>query len=662
MILRYFHEWRRQIEQSPQFGAIAVVAIAAFALGSLTLSTSTLGLFQALELKVFDRMVRLRQQWQPRPMDARLLVVGITDEDIKALGRYPVSDQTLAETIAILQTHNPAVIGLDLYRDVPQQPGRDALIQQIQTHQVVVIRKLGDSSNLGTPAPPEVDPSLVSFNDFVADSDGIVRRNLLFSAADEGEDAPVLASFSLQLALRYLSQQGIESQAWPQNPEVMQVGEAVAAPIEHSFGGYQTIDALGYQILLDYRSDREPGYHLSLMQVLEHDFDPAWIEDKIVLIGAVTPSAKDVFYTPFSAGARDQQQMAGVNIHAQMVSHLLDAALGDRPLWSTWPGWGMVLWVYGWAILGGSLAWTTRHPVLLVLLQIATLGGLAVLGGVIFLNYAWVPLISPVVAISGSSATVLAYRAQQSYRQRQMMLVLLGQSTSPEIAAALWDNRDRLVKSGKLPGQRLTATMLFTDIKGFSTIAEKTSPEQLLDWLNEYLTAMATEIQAHHGIINKFTGDGLLAVFGVPLARQYPQEIGRDAQAAVACALAMGKRLEELNQRCQSRQLNPLKMRVGIFTGPVVVGSLGGRDRLEYGVIGDSVNVASRLESCEKERHSRTCRILIGHETLTYLQDQFVVENWGKLLLKGRSQPIEVYQVISQYDHQENASNRPQIA
>ena len=173
---------------------------------------------------------------------------------------------------------------------------------------------------------------------------------------------------------------------------------------------------------------------------------------------------------------------------------------------------------------------------------------------------------------------------------------------------------------------------------------------------------MATEIQAHHGIINKFTGDGLLAVFGVPLARQYPQEIGQDAQAAVACALAMGKRLEELNQRWQSRQLNPLKMRVGIFTGPVVVGSLGGRDRLEYGVIGDSVNVASRLESCEKERHSRTCRILIGHETLTYLQDQFVVENWGKLLLKGRSQPIEVYQVISQYDHQENASNRPQIA
>ncbi|MEO0538852.1 MAG: adenylate/guanylate cyclase domain-containing protein [Cyanobacteria bacterium P01_A01_bin.123] len=653
MNLRYLQRWRRQIAHSPRFGAIATTAIAAFALGSLTLGTNALGLFQALELKVFDRMVRLRQQWMPDTLDARILVVGITDEDIETLDRYPISDQTLADALAILQAHNPAVVGLDLYRDVPQQPGRAALIQQIQASQVVVIRKLGDSINAGTPAPPEVDPALVSFNDFVTDSDGIVRRNLLFSATDNSADAPVLSSFSLQLALRYLALQGIESKPWPHNPEVMQLGKAVALPLHRGFGGYQTIDALGYQILLDYRSDAEPGRHLSLMQVLRQDFDPSWVEGQIILIGAVTPSAKDVFYTPFSAGARDQSLMPGVNIHAQMVSHLLDASLGDRPLWSTWSNWGIVLWVYGWAVLGGSLVWTTRHPALLVLLQIGTLGSLVLVGGTIFLNYYWVPLVGPLVASVGASATVLAYRAQQSYRQRQMMLVLLGQSTSPEIAAALWDNRDRLVKSGKLPGQRLTATMLFTDIKGFSTIAEKTSPEQLLDWLNEYLNAMATEIQTYHGIINKFTGDGLLAVFGVPLARQTPQDIGQDAQAAVACALAMGARLEELNQRWQSRQMHPLKMRVGIFTGPVVVGSLGGRDRLEYGVIGDSVNIASRLESCEKERHSRTCRILIGHDTLIYLRDQFVLESWGELLLKGRTQPIEVYQVLSRRDDPE---------
>jgi adenylate cyclase len=223
---------------------------------------------------------------------------------------------------------------------------------------------------------------------------------------------------------------------------------------------------------------------------------------------------------------------------------------------------------------------------------------------------------------------------------------LLGQQTSPAIANALWKERVHLLESGLLPGQKVTATIILTDLQGFSTICEKLPPEVVMSWLNEYLSAMAQEVQAHQGVINKFTGDGMLAVFGVPIPRTTQQEIAEDARLAVSCAVAISSRLREMNQNWLARGLPSAKMRVGIFTGPVMVGSLGGTTRLEYGVIGDSVNIASRLESCLKDRQEDTCRILIAEETLLHLGDKFEVESWGAVPLKGREQKVNVYRIL----------------
>ena len=125
------------------------------------------------------------------------------------------------------------------------------------------------------------------------------------------------------------------------------------------------------------------------------------------------------------------------------------------------------------------------------------------------------------------------------------------------------------------------------------------------------------------------------------------QLVAEDAKAAVDCALAISDRLEQMNQDWRCRGLPVIQMRIGIFTGPVVVGSLGGKDRLEYGVIGDSVNIASRLESCEKHRQPTPCRILIGQQTLDQLQGEFEVESWGPLALKGKQQTVNVYRVLA---------------
>jgi len=621
-----------------------LTGLKAATLTSLTVTGLVLGLRQVggvepLELRIYDRMVRLRAA---DASDPRLLVVEITEEDIQALQRPTPSDETLARAIAQLQQLQPRVIELDLHRDVPQEPGHAQLQTQLQAPNLVAITKLGESAGDRIPPPPGLPAERIGFNDFVIDRDGVIRRSLLFAHTNRETHT----SLSLRLAIAYLQPSGIRPRHSPENPDDLQLGASIFLPLQANSGAYQRLDSSGYQILLDYRARQHPARRVSLSQVLSQKFQPEWVRDKIVLIGTTAPSGKDLFYTPFSAGEAVSHQMPGVMVHAQMVSQFLDAATGARsPFWF-WQEWQEWLWIFGWATAGGALAWAVRHPIALGLSSVGLLGLIAGAGFGLFLQQGWVPMVAPAIASMMALGTVVAYRAQQSHRQQRMVMTLLGQNTSPEIADALWNARDRLLASGKLPGKRLVATMLFTDIKGFSTISEQMPPEALLEWLNEYLEAMTHEIQQHHGIINKFTGDGLLAIFGVPMPRLEEREVDEDAYQAIACALAMGKRLEQLNQVWQQRGLPSIQMRVGIFTGPVVVGSLGGKERMEYGVIGDSVNTASRLESCLKDRQVDLCRVLIAEETLMHVKGKFQVESWGPLALSGKQQLVEVYRVI----------------
>lgn len=626
--------WSMAIQHrfTPKFSPIILITLT---IAGGVVGIKQLGWLQPLELRVYDRLVRLRPDEGPDP---RLLVVAITEQDLKALNRSTLTDQDLAQALANLEQHRPNVIGLDLHRDVPQKPGTKALRQQLQSSNIVVITKLGNGDDESRiPPPPNIPPEQIGFNDLLIDPDGVIRRNLLF-----GE---TYYSFSLRLALHYLHSTGINPTGTARN--YMQLQDAVFIPLAKHSGGYQTLDDRGYQILLNYRSQRHVAQRVTFTQVLKNQVDPALIRDKIVLIGTTAVSAKDLFYTPYSAGEQTDHQMAGVEVHAQMVSHIISAAFNQRSLiwfWSEWQEW---LWVALWALLGSSLGWCIRHPLDLV---VSSTGTVAFLLGACFIIFmvgeGWVPLVAPAMASLAAIGVMVAYRNQQAHRQQQMIMTLLGQNISPAIADALWAARDRLIQSGKLPGQQLVATMLFTDIKDFSSVAEQMVPEHLLDWLNEYLQAMTQVIQNYHGIINKFTGDGLLAVFGVPVARVLPSEIAQDAYNAVACALSMSDRLQYLNQNWQERGLPTVQMRVGIFTGPVVVGSLGGKDRMEYGVLGDSVNIAARLEGCAKERQVTSCRILIAHETLDYVREKFLVESWGPMALKGKQQLVDVYRVV----------------
>ncbi len=412
-------------------------------------------------------------------------------------------------------------------------------------------------------------------------------------------------------------------------------------------GGYQKFDDLGYQLLIDYRAAQSPTLQVTLGQVQRGEVNPDWIHNKIVLIGNSSPIMKDLFDTPFSAAAMGTRQMPGVVVHAQMVSQLLSVGLDGQPLFRFWPEWAEIIWIILWAIAGSCITWVLHKPQKVILAGIGLLGLLGSVSFLVFLNHIWIPIAAPALASILTGIATIIYKQFLVQKQQQMVMHLLGQQTSPEIAETLWRQRQQLLTSGRLLWQKVTATILFSDLKNFSTISEQHPPEIIMGWLNQYLSAMTDEIHAHNGIINKFMGDGIMAVFGVPIARTSTEAIAADAQAAVHCAIVMRQRLAELNQSPQLLGIGRLQMRVGIFTGPVIVGSLGNKTHLEYGVIGDSVNTASRLESCEKERQIDDCRILIAQSTLDYLQDTFMTEPWGTLILKGKYQPVSVYRVVA---------------
>lgn len=636
-----FSKFLRQIQtRLPDLTGLGVVAIASLCSTGLLLGLQHLGGLQRWELMVFDQMMRWRGD---EPPDPRLLIVAITEEDIQAQQKWPLPDLTLARLIEKLQEYDPAVIGLDLYRDLPQETGYQQMVEQLDAPNVIAIR----NDSPGVKPPPTVPEERIGFNDLVSDPDSPIRRSLISFATEQTTSY----SFSLRLAMNYLDDKGLFPEPSQTQPGQIRWGKAVFEQLSSTSGAYTNIDAQGYQILINYRSRENVARQVTLSDVLSGYINPQWVKDKIVLIGTTAPSIGDLHYTPYSGSAESDPFMPGVMIHAQMTSQIVSSVLEGRPLFWFWPQWAELVWIVGWAALGGGVAWICRHPLLLPLSSGGLIGILFLISWNIFMRAGWIPIVTPAVAFAITGGGVVAYRAYQSGRQQQIVMKLLGQNTSPEIADALWENRDRLLKEGKLPGQKLIATMLFTDLKDFSTISEQMPPEALMDWLNEYLDMLAQVVQAHQGIINKFTGDGIMAAFGVPVPRQTEVDVAKDARNAVGCGLAIGDRLQELNRNWQKRGLPVIQMRVGIFTGPVVAGSLGGKERQEYGIIGDSVNIASRLESCEKDRQSSICRVLIAHETLIHIQDKFYVEHWGPLALKGKQQTVDVYRVIARREN-----------
>ena len=636
----------------------AVSILAGLFVALAVLGIRSTSILEPLELTVYDWLIQSRGGSEGA--DPRIALITVTEQDILSQGRWPITDTILAEALKRLVQLQPRAIGVDIYRDIPVEPGHTELNRVFtESPQIITVTKLGGGTVASIPPPPALARTeQVAFNDILIDSDGIVRRGLLFQEVGEQTEY----AFALRLALLFLAEEGIGPQPSPEDPQELRLGPTTLHRLGSYDGGYVGADAGGYQILVDfYHGQRQPR-SFSLTALLTGQVDPEAIRNKIVLLGVTAESVPDLFHTPFSSGNDTGRMIPGVAVHAHIISELLGAGLeGRRPIasYSESLEW---LWTILWGAFGAVLGVWTRAPWRLAL---GAVGGLCIIGVTVVVAFVqgwWIPLVPPSMAWFLSVSVVTASVLGLERKERALLMHLFSKHVSGEVAEAVWRQRDQFLQNGRPRPQQLVATVFFSDFKGYTAASEKMTPEALMDWVNAYLDVMAGLVIKHGGVIDDYAGDAIKANFGVPLPRNSEEEIAQDAVKAVTCALAMEQEMHRLNMRHEQGGLATIGMRIGIHTGPVVAGSVGTSERLKYTTVGDAVNTAARLESLDRDivqemPGRRLCRILIDESTKRYLGDRFVLDRIGEVSVKGKVQALVVYRVIG-HARQETASQQ----
>lgn len=333
-----------------------------------------LGILQPLELQVFDQMMRMRTL-NEKP-DDRILVIAVTEEDLKYQDEQgmqrqgSLSDAALAQILAKLEPLKPSVIGLDIYRDSPVQQKQVALTQMQENENFFAICKHSDPQlkHPGIAPPAEIPSDRLGFSDVVTDSDGIIRRYLLYMSPNLDSPCPTESSLGMQLALRYLEKTGQKITLEINDDGGIQIGRIALPILTSHWGGYQGLDAAGYQIMLNYRRSRSIAKNVTLTEILQGNFDPNLIKDRVVIIGTTAPSYKDKLYTPFSLNRLPDQSMGGVYIQAEITSQILSTYLNKRPTINVIPTWLETFWIWIWSLIGSGIALYFKKPITLVLI------------------------------------------------------------------------------------------------------------------------------------------------------------------------------------------------------------------------------------------------------------------------------------------------------
>jgi adenylate cyclase len=602
------------------------------------LALSAVGGLERAELAAYDLGLRARPQ---APVDTRILIVDETEEDLERFG-HPLSDEILAKIVERALDLEPRVLGVDKFRDIPVPPGSELLERAGARGNVYWIYQFGGNGSRRIAPPRWIPrPSQAAFVDILVDPGGIVRRGLLY--LDDG--GPSQRSFSLQLALAYLARDGVAEKPDAVDKDLLRLGATTIRPfLPNEGGGYAGADASGYQMLLDYRGAPAPFARVTVGELLDGKVDPALARDRVVIVGSSAESLKDYFTTPLSQ--RGAEFTTGAQIHAHQVSQLLRLAKGESsPVRTLSRSQEAALLALFCAL--GLAAWLATRA--------KQLAGLA-LGGVALLAFAWyacaaagvwlpvVPLTLGFVVTTSASAGL---RALYETRERAALMSIFSRNVAPEVARELWERRDEVADGRRLRPKRLEATVLFADLHGYTPVAARLAPEETARWLNQFMEPMAEVIMAHRGVIRQFAGDAIMAVFGAPLPAETREDCERDARTAVACAREMCRRFAELNEGWRRAEMPTAGLRIGIYSGAMVGCTIGSRERLEYAVIGDAVNVAARLQtlSLPEGDEGERGRILIGEETRLLLPVHEPCERVGSFLLKGRSEPMSVYRV-----------------
>ncbi len=382
-------------------------------------------------------------------------------------------------------------------------------------------------------------------------------------------------------------------------------------------------DELG-RIMINYRGNTKTFKHISITDILHGKVPDAEFKNKIVMIGATAVGIYDMRVTPFSS------VFPGIEIHANIV----DSILSNDFLFQ--PGWAAVFDIAVIIVAGLLLG--------IVLPRVGVFPGILFVSFVffghiffcryIFTSRGWIlNVVYPLLVIICVYITITAYKYLVESRQKRFIRSAFSTYLAPTVVKKLIESPDGL----ELGGEERDISAFFSDVQGFTSISERLTPAELVELLNEFLTEMTDIILKHEGTVDKFEGDAIIAFFGAP------NELENQAETAALTCVQMQKRLHELRLKWKAEGRPELKMRIGLCTGSAVVGNMGSRNRMDYTMMGDTVNTAARLEGVNKIYGIYT---LVCENTFQKASNRVVGREIDAINVVGKNEPVVVYQLL----------------
>ncbi len=569
------------------------------------------GLMESWSHRATDKM------FLPRPADARIAIVAIDDASIARLGRWPWPRGTHAKIIDNIAAQKPRAIGYDVNFPETSNPADDAALAQAVKNAGNVVMPIElevktssdavyfDSSKMLRPIP-EISGAAVRLGHVnqQPDSDGVVRRVALAVTAPDKSRIPSFASQVAEVGgTKVDPAEGTDAQkrliiSYPDAPGKAFVNWFSAADV---FDGSVRLDAL---------------------------------KGAFVLVGATAPDLHDTVITPTSNG----RSMPGVEVHASV----LDTLLQHRFLRAV-PAWFNALLLAVLGLLMGLIVPRMRAR-WSVPMALAIWIGWFVAAFLLF-DRGWIldVLWATFTLFIGFAAVVLERRIA-SERQKREIRNAFSRYVSGSVVKSILDDPSKL----KLGGERRRMTVLFSDVRGFTTISEGLKPERLVEIMNTYLSSMTDVVFENGGVLDKYIGDAVMAFWNAPFDQ--PDHADR----AVKTALNMLAKLKEMNAANKFGDLQ-FKIGVGVNTGDMVVGNMGSEDRFDYTVIGDSVNLGSRMESLTKEYG---VSLLVSEATREGLKEKYLMRAVDLVAVKGKKEPVRMYEVVKLESEASPADNK----
>ncbi len=377
------------------------------------------------------------------------------------------------------------------------------------------------------------------------------------------------------------------------------------------------------EFFINYRGPSKTFKHVSITDILHRNFSEGVFKDKIVIVGATAIGIYDVRVTPF------EELFPGMEVHANIIDMILSENFLGEPDWHDWFIWGVIFF----AALALGFLLPRIGAVQGAIMPACLLFGYAYLSQYLFNQGIVVNTVYPLFSILFTYFIVTIYVYFTESRKKMFIKNAFSTYLAPSVVDYLIESPDKLV----LGGENRVITSFFSDVQNFTMISEKLAPEALVELLNEFLTEMTDIILENKGTVDKFEGDAIIAFFGAPV------ELENQAALACSAAVQMQNRLFELRKKWGAEGKPELRMRVGLYTGPAVVGNMGSRNRMDYTMMGDTVNTAARLEGVNKIYGTY---MLIGERTRDEIDESvFFIREIDSILVVGKQKPIGIYEL-----------------